>query len=103
MSIGLQRLNLYMDWEHTTITDIAFSIVKRLPQLQVIELDFYNSQVPETLDILINRLPKLNFLIVHDGLWQDDQKFSRICDLRKYGTRAYRTEYYSPLDDEAVL
>ncbi|CAF2642935.1 unnamed protein product [Rotaria sp. Silwood2] len=103
MSTGLQQLSLYMVWEHPAITDVAFSIVKQLPQLQVIELDFYNVQVPKTLDIFINSLPKLTFLTVHGVLEQDNQKFSRIRDFWKYGKRAYQTECYDPLDDEAVL
>ncbi|CAF4046120.1 unnamed protein product, partial [Rotaria sp. Silwood1] len=94
MSNGLQRLNLDMNWEHPNMTDIAVLIVKRLPHLQVIELDCNNTQVPETLDILMKGLPKLNFIIFHGGLRSDVEEFTRMRDLRKYSTRAYRTENY---------
>jgi hypothetical protein len=54
MSNGLQKLHLYTDWEYPYMIGIASLIVKRLPPLQIMELNFHSSQVPETLHILMN-------------------------------------------------
>jgi hypothetical protein len=108
MSNGLQKLELYTDWEYPDMIGIASLIVKQLPHLKIIELNCHNSrnsQVPEALHILINGLPKLNFLIFHGGLTGGNQQHSKMHDLWKNSTRAYRMEYYNPLItiDESVL
>ncbi len=38
MSNGLRQLNLFTVWQQSNLLNIAYSIVERLPQLQVIEL-----------------------------------------------------------------
>ncbi len=76
---------------------IAFLIVKGLPHLQIIELNCHNSQVPETLYILMNGLPKLTFLIFH-GSWRGrNQQHSKMRDLQKYSAGTYQMEYYDEL------
>jgi len=54
MSNRLQKLNLYTDREYPDMIGIASLIVKRLPLLQIMELNFHSSQVPETLHIPMN-------------------------------------------------
>jgi hypothetical protein len=108
MSNGLQKLNLYTNWEYPDMIGIASLIVKQLPHLQIIELNCgnsRNSQVLQALHILINGLPKLNFLIFHGGLRGGNQQHSKMRDLWKNSTRAYRMECYNPLItiDEPVL
>jgi hypothetical protein len=80
---GLQKLDLYMNWKHPDMISIASLIVKQLPHLQIIELNCATSQVPETLDILMNGLLKLNFIIFHGRLGFVSEVESKIHDLRK--------------------
>ena len=101
MSNGLQKLNLDTNGKYPDmIENIASLIVKQLPHLQIIELrlhDSQNIQVPEGLHILINGLPKLNFLIFHGSLRGGNEQHSKMRDLWKNSTRAYRMECYNPL------
>jgi len=103
MSNGLQKLHLYTNWEYPDMISIAFLIVKRLPHLQIIDLNCHNGQVPETLHILMNGLPKLNFLTFHGGWGGGSQPYSKMRDLQKHNTRTYRMEYYDELDGGAML
>ncbi|CAF4300244.1 unnamed protein product [Rotaria sp. Silwood2] len=49
-------------------------------------------QVPETLHILINGLPKLNFIIFHGVLTGENEQESKMRDLPNHCKRAYRME-----------
>jgi hypothetical protein len=104
MSNGLQKLSLVTDSEHPETIDIACLIVKQLPHLEIIELNCFNKEVPETLHILMNGLPKLNFIIFHGFLRSTNELHSKLRDLQKHNIRAYRMEYcnLSPYDG-AVL
>jgi hypothetical protein len=95
MSNGLQQLNLYIDWEYPDMIGIASLIVKRLSNLQIIELRGRNDRVPETLHILINGPAKLNFITVDGGLQCAKHKRSKMRYLRKNTTRAYRIEHHN--------
>jgi hypothetical protein len=99
MSNGLQKLHLYTDWKYPDMIGIAFLIVKGLPHLQIIELNCHNNQVPETLHILMNGLSKLTFLIFHGR----NEQLSKMRDLQKYSTRAYRMEFYNELAGDKML
>jgi hypothetical protein len=79
------------------MTDIASLIVKQLPHLKIIELNCHNRQVPETIHILMNGLPKLNFIIFHGGLRSVNELHSELRDLQKCNMRAYQMEYCNPL------
>ncbi|CAF4590445.1 unnamed protein product, partial [Rotaria sp. Silwood2] len=104
MSNGLQKLHLYTDWEYPDTTIIASLIVKRLPHLEIIELNCHNSsQVPETLHILMNGLPKLNFIIFHAFLAGEKQLELKMQDLQKHCTRTYRIEDLEPLADITII
>ncbi len=103
MSNGLQKLFLYTDSGYPDMTDIAFLIVKQLPHLQIIELCINNIQIVETLLILMNGLPKLNFIIFHGGLEGGNQEHSKMRVLRKYSMRDYRMEHCNLLDGAAML
>jgi hypothetical protein len=103
MSNGLQKLFLYTDSGYPDMTNIAFLIVKQLPHLQIIELCINNIQMFETLLILMNGLPKLNFVIFHGGLEDGNQEHSKMRVLRKYSTRAYRMEHCNLLDGAEML
>jgi hypothetical protein len=102
-SNGLQKLHLYTSWKYPDMINIAFLIVKGLPDLQIIELNCRNSQLPETLHILMNGLPKLAFLIFHGSRRDRNQQHPKMRDLQKYSTRAYRMEYYDELSGERML
>ena len=103
MSNGLQKLHLYTNWKYPDMIGIAFLIVKGLSHLQLIEFNCHNSQVPETVHILMNGLPKLTFLIFH-GSWRGrNQQHSQMHDLQKYSARAYRMEYYNELAGDRML
>jgi len=97
MSNGIQKLSLYTDWKHPDTIEIASLIVKQLPHLEIIELNCFNSEVPETLHILMNGLPKLNFIIFHGDLRSTNELHSKLRDLQKHNIRAYRMEYCNPL------
>ena len=101
-SNGLQKLNLDTDSEHPDTIDIASLIVKRLPNLEMIELNCCNRQVSKTLHILINGLPRLNFIIFHGGWMDANDRHSTMCDLPKYSTRPCRMEYCNPLKYEGA-
>ncbi|CAF4449017.1 unnamed protein product [Rotaria sp. Silwood2] len=104
MSNGLQKLHLYTNWDYPDIISIAYLIVKQLPQMEIIELNCHNSsQVPETLHILMNGLPKLNFIIFHGFLTGENQQESKMRDLQKHCRRAYRMEYRGSLTDVTIL
>jgi hypothetical protein len=99
MTNGLQRLNLYANHSFSDMIGIASLIVQQLPHLKIIELNCHNSrsiQIPETLHILINGLPKLNFIIFHGGLTGGDQQYSKMRDLSKNSTRTYQMKTYNP-------
>lgn len=95
-SNGLQKLSLDTPSENTDTIDIAPLIVKQLPHLEIIKLNCYNRQVPETLHILMNGLPKLNFVIFHGELADVNELHSKLRDLQKYNMRAYRIDYCNP-------
>ncbi len=105
MSNGLQKLSLVTDSEHPDTIDIAYLIVKQLPHLEIIELNCCNSEVPETLHILMNGLTKLNFIIFQGALRSTNDLHSKLRDLQKYNIRAYRMEYCNviPYHGTAVL
>ncbi|CAF4530701.1 unnamed protein product, partial [Rotaria sp. Silwood2] len=104
MSNGLQKLHLYTDWKYPDTIIITSLIVKRLSHLEIIELNCHNSsQVPETLHILMNGLPKLNFIIFHGFLTGENQQESKMRDLQKHCRRAYRMEYRGSLTDVTIL
>ncbi|CAF4896214.1 unnamed protein product [Rotaria socialis] len=93
MSNGLKKLHFYTDWEYPDTIGIVSLIVKQLPHLEIIELNCQNgSQVPETLHILINGLPKLNFIIFHGVLTGENEQESKMRDLPNHCKRAYRME-----------
>ncbi|CAF4898421.1 unnamed protein product [Rotaria sp. Silwood1] len=103
-SNGLQKLHLYTNWEYPDTIIIASLIVKRLPHLEIIELNCHNSsQVPETLHILMNGLPKLNFIIFHAFLTGEKQQELKMQDLQKHCTRTYRIEDLEPLADMTII
>jgi hypothetical protein len=103
MSNGLQKLHLYTDWEYPDMIGIASLIVKQLPHLQIIELNCHDSQVPETLHILMNGLSKLTFLTFNGGWGGGNQPHSKMRDLQKYSTCAYRLEYDNALAGDEML
>ncbi|CAF0738379.1 unnamed protein product [Adineta steineri] len=99
MSYGLQKLYFDMSWEISDMIGIASLIVKQFPQLQIIEFGCHNScdiHLPEALHILINGLPKLNFLIFHGGLKGGKEQYSKMRDLWRNSMRPYRMEWYIP-------
>ncbi|CAF4609135.1 unnamed protein product, partial [Rotaria sp. Silwood2] len=67
MSNGLRQLNLFPAWQQSNLLNIAYSIVERLPHLQVIKLDGTVCEVFEMVHILINGLSKLSFLTLIGG------------------------------------
>ncbi|CAF4685277.1 unnamed protein product [Rotaria sp. Silwood2] len=104
MSNGLKKLHFYTDWEYPDMIGIVSLIVKQLPHLEIIELNYHNgSQVPETLHILINGLPKLNFIIFHVCLTGENEQESKMRDLPNHCKRAYRMENLRELADAQIL
>ncbi|CAF4641879.1 unnamed protein product, partial [Rotaria socialis] len=93
MSNGLKKLHFYTNWECPDTIGIVSLIVKQLPHLEIMELNCHNgSQVPEILHILINGLPKLNFIIFHGVLTGENEQESKMRDLPNHCKRAYRME-----------
>ncbi|CAF4472379.1 unnamed protein product [Rotaria sp. Silwood2] len=87
------------------LEDLSFGLtIPWLPDKHPL-MNGVNNQVPEALHILINGLPKLNFLIFRGGLTGGNQQHSKMRDLWKNSTRAYRMECYNPLIniDESIL
>ncbi|CAF0864554.1 unnamed protein product [Adineta steineri] len=90
-SNGLRQLNLFMDWKQPNLLDIAYSIVERLPHLQVIQLNGWFCEIIEVAHILINGLANLSFLIL-DGFQEGRSYDERLRDLQNSNTRSFRTE-----------
>jgi hypothetical protein len=103
MTNGLQKLSLVTDWKHPDTIEIASLIVKQLSHLEIIELTCFNREVPETLHILMNGLPKLNFIIFRSGLRNKNELHSKLGDLQKHNIRAYRMEYCNALPYGAAV
>ncbi|CAF0752192.1 unnamed protein product [Rotaria sordida] len=104
MSNGLKKLHFYTDWQYPDIIGIVSLIVKQLPHLEIIELNCHDgSQVPETLHILINGLPKLNFIIFHTLLTGENEQKSKMRDLPNRCKRAYRLENLRELAHATIL
>ncbi len=103
MSNRLKKLHLYTVSTYPDMIGIALLIVKHLPHLQVIELHFHRREFFETLLILMNGLPKLNFIICHAILEGENRQHSKMHDLLEYSTRACRIEYCNLCDSEPML
>ncbi|CAF3595229.1 unnamed protein product [Rotaria sordida] len=104
MSNGLKKLHFYTDWQYSDMIGIVSLIVKQLPHLEIIELNCHDgSQVPETLHILINGLPKLNFIIFHTLLTGENEQESKMRDLPNRCKRAYRLENLRELAHATIL
>ncbi|CAF0774666.1 unnamed protein product [Rotaria sordida] len=104
MSNGLKKLHFYTDWQYPDTIGIVSLIVKQLPHLEIIELNCHDgSQVPETLHILINGLPKLNFIIFHTLLTGENEQESKMRDLPNRCKRAYRLENLRELAHATIL
>lgn len=101
MSNGLQRLNLHINSDHSDTTDFASLIVKQLSHLKILEFNCFNSQILQTLHILMNSLLQLSFVIFHCPLTNIDELHAGLSDLQTCHGRACRMEYTNELHWDA--
>ncbi|CAF1327681.1 unnamed protein product [Adineta ricciae] len=104
MSNGLRQLNLFIVWQQSNLLDIAYSIIARLPHLQIMEIHGYIYDVTEMSHILINGLEKLTFLTLNDIIrcGEVNEKELR-AKQRILNTRSFRTEVPKTIDDDTLF
>ncbi|CAF0937658.1 unnamed protein product [Rotaria sordida] len=104
MSNGLRQLNLFTVWEQPpNPLNTAYSIVERLPHLQVIELHGIICETIEVAHILINDLSKLSFLTLN-GLFGSGELYDKgLRDLQNSNTRSFRTEVPNTRDGNILF
>jgi hypothetical protein len=104
MSNGLRQLNLFIVWQQSNLLDIAYSIIARLPHLEIMEIHGHVDEVVEMSHILINGLDKLSFLTlngistcarIYDKKLRDKQ--------RLLNTRFFRTDVPKTIDVGMLL
>jgi hypothetical protein len=93
MSNGLRQLNLFIVWQQSNLLDIAYSIIARLPHLEIMEIHGHVHEVVEMSHILINGLNKLSSLMLK-GISGYDEIYEKILrdKQRLLNTRSFRTE-----------
>jgi hypothetical protein len=103
MSNGLRQLNVFTVWQQSNLLNIAYSIVERLPHLQVIELHGTICETIEVAHILINGLSKLSFLTLN-GFFKCGKLYDkRLRDLQNSNTRSFRTEVPNTRDETRLI
>ena len=104
MSNGLRQLNLFVVWQQPNLLEIAYSIIARLPHLQVIEIHGHVYDVIEMSHILINGLEKLSFLTLNGILRCNKSYEKKLHDKQRIlNTRSFRTEVPKTIDDDILF
>lgn len=104
MANGLRQLNLFFAWEQPNLLNIAYSIVERLPHLEVVELHGIVRELVEVAHILINGLSKLSVLILGGEFINAKFYDAKLRDLMNSNTRSFRTELFDrPTGSELLV
>jgi hypothetical protein len=106
MSNGLRQLNLFTAYKQPNLINIAYSIVKRLPHLHVIELHGIGCQLIGMIHILINGLSKLSFLTLNGNHpCHDDGKLyeEKLRNLQTSNTRSFQTEVPNTMYEKSLF
>jgi hypothetical protein len=103
MSNGLRQLKLFTVWQQPNLLNIAYSIVERLPHLEVIELRGTVCEIIEVVHILINGLSKLSILTLIGEFKHGEFYDERLRELQNPNTRPFRTEVPNTKDENTLF
>jgi len=104
MSNGLRQLNLFIVWQQSNLLDVAYSIIARLPHLEIMEIHGHVHEVVEMSHILINGLNKLSFLTLN-GISRCGEIYEKkLRDKQRIlNTRSFRTEVPKTINDDTLF
>lgn len=103
MSNGLRQLKLFTAYNQSNFLNAAYSIVERLPHLQIIELYDCFCEIIEVAHILMNGLSKLSFLTLIGQCEEGKSYEKRLHNLQNSITRCFRTEVLNTQSADTVF
>jgi hypothetical protein len=104
MSNGLRQLNLFIVWQQPNLLDIVYSVIARLPHLEIMEIHGHVHEIVEMSHILINGLNKLSFLMLQDISGCAEIYEKKLLDKQRIlNSRSFRTEVPNPTINDILF